>query len=419
MSKIHTLYFIHHSHTDIGYTHDQPIVWDLHERFIDEALTLTDKYATSDTDGAFRWTVETTSVLSRWLQHASRQRIEQFVTLEKAGRIEVTGMFANLTPLYDTDQLIESFQLLRSLREEYGFTIRSAMNRDVNGENWPLVDLLLDLGIEGFTMAINTHFGGAPLQRPNAFWWQGPSDRKILAWNGWPYDQGWRFGIGRDAADFELTWWPRVENRLAEIDYPLPILMAQSYHPFGDNGSAFENFVQFIDTWNEQGKSPRLLLATPKMWWAAVQEHSHLLPTYRGDWTDYWNFGCISSAREQAINRASRVRLRSADAVAAAIMGRADFAKESLTTQSFKKYREAAWQALHLWDEHTWGADCSLRLPGSADTASQWYHKANYAYTARSLSLFSNEMPWPIWPGRLSEPRLRTCWCSIRCPGRA
>ena len=34
------------------------------------------------------------------------------------------------------------------------------MNCDVNGENWPLVDLLLDLGIEGFTMAINTHFGG-------------------------------------------------------------------------------------------------------------------------------------------------------------------------------------------------------------------------------------------------------------------
>ena len=42
MSNINTLYFIHHSHTDIGYTHDQPIVFDLHGRFLDEALRLAD-----------------------------------------------------------------------------------------------------------------------------------------------------------------------------------------------------------------------------------------------------------------------------------------------------------------------------------------------------------------------------------------
>ncbi len=303
MSKVHTLYFIHHSHTDIGYTHDQPIVFDLHGRFLDEALHLVDKYSDRDSDGAFRWTVETTYVLYRWLQQASAGQIERFKALERAGRIEVTGMFANLTPLLDTDQLVETFQLLRPLRDDFGFTIRHAMNCDVNGENWPLVDLLLDLGIEGLTMAINTHFGGAPMQRPNVFWWEGPSGRKILAYNGWPYDTGWRFGIGRDAATFEETWWPRVERRLAEIDYPLPVLMVQSFHPFGDNGSAYEPFSRFIDTWNEQGKSPRIVMATPKDWWAAVKEHSHLLPTYRGDWTDYWNFGCISSAREQALNR--------------------------------------------------------------------------------------------------------------------
>ena len=38
MPQIETLYLVHHSHTDVGYTHDQPIVWELHTRFIDEAL---------------------------------------------------------------------------------------------------------------------------------------------------------------------------------------------------------------------------------------------------------------------------------------------------------------------------------------------------------------------------------------------
>ena len=135
---------------------------------------------------------------------------------------------------------------------------------------------------------------------------------------------------------FEETWWPLVERRLAEIDYPLPVLMVQSYHPFGDNGSAYQPFPDFIDSWNEQGKLPRIVMATPKEWWAAVKDHSHLLPTYRGDWTDYWNFGCISSAREQALNRASRTRLRVADALAAAVVGRSDATAESTLARSLR-----------------------------------------------------------------------------------
>ncbi|MCL5998139.1 MAG: hypothetical protein M1546_19115, partial [Chloroflexi bacterium] len=57
------------------------------------------------------------------------------------------------------------------------------------------------------------------------------------------------------------------------------------------------------------------------------------------------------------------------------------------TARTFARYRENAWKALNLYDEHTWGADLSLRAPDSEDTASQWYFKANYAYEARSLSL--------------------------------
>ncbi|MFO7632906.1 MAG: hypothetical protein R6W76_10215, partial [Caldilinea sp.] len=420
MAQIDTLYLIHHSHTDIGYTHDQPIVFDMHERFISEALTLAERYASSASDGAFRWTVENTYVLDRWLQHASSAEIERFVAMERAGRIEVTGMFANLTPLLDTDQLIETLQLTGRLRRDYGFTITSAMNCDVNGENWPLVHLLLDAGIEGFTMAINTHFGGAPLDRPNPFFWQGPSGRSILTYSGWPYDQGWRFGIGRSIEEFENTWWPRVAERLDAIDYPLPMVMVQSYHPFGDNGSAFEGFVEWIDQWNAAGKTPHIKLATPRQWWAAVKQHAIKLPTYRGDWTDFWNFGCISSAREQTINRQSRLRLRTADAISAVMLGdpatkgqgqdSAPRSKGAETrneenprssaqsvssalhpdpwlARSMALHRQEAWDNLIFWDEHTWGADIAVSRPDSDDTASQWNHKAHFAYQARSLSL--------------------------------
>ena len=386
MSKVETIYLIHHSHTDIGYTHDQPIVWDLHGRFIDEAVRLAGKYAGSKTDGAFRWTVENTGVLVEWLKHTTSDNVARFVELERAGRIEVTGMFANLTPLLDTDQLIESLQLVGKLREQYGFKINHAMNCDVNGQSWCLVDLLLDAGIEGFTMAINTHFGGSPLHRPDVFWWEGPSGRKILAYNGWPYDTGWRFGIGNEERILD-EWWPRIQARMDEIEYPLPVLMMQSFHPFGDNGPAYEGFTIFIDKWNMAGKSPNIILATPQMWWDAVRPYADRLPTYRGDWTDFWNFGSISSAREQATNRNSRTRLRSADAAAAATLGLATPLATRHLARTMAQYREEAWKALNLWDEHTWGADLSLRAPESEDTVTQWYHKAHYAYQARSLSL--------------------------------
>lgn len=387
MDRLDTIYFIHHSHTDIGYTHDQPIVWDLHRRFIDEAIDLAEADAGRPDDRGFRWTVETTAVFCHWLERAPARQIERFAALERAGRIEVTGMFANLTPLFDADQLVESFQPVRALRMEHGFDVRSAMNCDVNGQNWPLVDLLLDLGIEGFSMAINPYFGGAPMRRPNAFWWEGPSGRKLLAWNGWSYGLGLRFGIGRDATAFEQTWLPRIQQRLTEIDYPLPVLMVQAFHPVGDNGTAYAEFARFIDAWNARGKHPRLQMATPRMWWKAVRESEATLPTHRGDWTDYWNFGCASSAREQAINRASRARLRVADALAAVAPGGAAAPGAQQTLRSFVAHRETAWRALHLWDEHTWGADFSVAAPESEDAASQWHHKAHYAYTARSLSL--------------------------------
>lgn len=101
---------------------------------------------------------------------------------------------------------------VRRLREEYGFEIRHAMNCDVNGQNWPLVDALVDAGIRGFSMAINTHFGGAPLEWPMVFNWEGPSGRTLPTLNGYHYSTGWHLGIGHDAETFREQWWPRIED---------------------------------------------------------------------------------------------------------------------------------------------------------------------------------------------------------------
>jgi hypothetical protein len=385
-SSVDHIYLIHHSHTDIGYTHDQPIVWELHRRFIDAALDECERTLASDDDASFRWTIETTAILEHWLRTSSDRQIARFVDLARAGRVEVTAMPLNVTPLYDVDQLIESFRPLRLIRDELGLPVEHAMNSDVNGETWPLADLLLDLGIRALSMSINTHFGGPLEPHPLAFHWQGPSGRSILAWNGFSYGLARALGIGRDARQLAEEFWPRLDAWLASIDYPLPVLMLQIYHPFGDNGSADGHLSEFVRRWNTLSGTPRLRIALPREWWRVVAAHSDRLPVLRGDWTDYWNFGCGSTAREVAINRASRGRLFVADAAWSAVAALGG--EDSPVRQVPPGTREAAHLALNLFDEHTWGADGSIRRPQDEDTIAQGQHKAGYAYSARSLSLF-------------------------------
>ncbi|WP_276256621.1 hypothetical protein [Halomontanus rarus] len=392
MSSVEEIHFVHHCHTDIGYTHDQPTLWDLQRRFIDEAIDLADRDRDIDAPHAFRWTVETTTPLLRWLEDADDDRIDLFLELEAAGRIEVTGMFANLTPLYGPAQIAESLEPVRHLREAYGIEITNAMNCDVNGQNWPLADALLDADIDGFSMAINEHFGGAPLERPLAFRWEAPSGRELLSLNGFHYSTGWALGIGHDAEEFAEKWWPRLDTRLEELGYELPVLHIQSFHPFGDNGSAYPEFSTFIEEWNEredvcEGDLPRIRMVTPSTYWEVVDEHRESLPTHRGDWTDFWNFGSGSSARETAINRESRRRLNTADVLEAGLtLAGAGPNDRHPAHRSASGSRDAAWWALNFYDEHTWGADVSIREPHSDDTQAQWHHKANYAYEARSHS---------------------------------
>jgi hypothetical protein len=393
MPGVEEIHVVHHSHTDIGYTHEQPVVWDLHRRFIDRAIDLAERDRDGDDPSAFRWTVETIGPLLRWLETAGDERIETFVDLEAAGRIEVTGMLSNTTPLYDQREYVESLEPVRRLRETYGFDIAAAMNGDVNGQNWPLADRLLDAGIGGFSMAANRHWGRTTIERPLAFRWEAPSGRELLAYNGFQYGGGYNFGIGRDAEALRERWWPRIERHLDRIDYPLPVVMIQTTHPFFDNNPPMRDLPEFVASWNEQdavadGELPRIRVATPATWWEVVDDHREDLPVHRGDWTDFWSFGGVTSARETAENRESRRRLRTAEAFDGALAAAGSPLSDARADRrSDPGQRGRAWWNLLYYDEHTWGADISVDAPEAPDTRAQWNHKANMAHEARSLSL--------------------------------
>ena len=61
--------FVPHSHTDIGYTHPQPIIFELHRRFLEEAMDLADATAERTDGSAFKWMVEVSGTAIDWWRH--------------------------------------------------------------------------------------------------------------------------------------------------------------------------------------------------------------------------------------------------------------------------------------------------------------------------------------------------------------
>lgn len=381
--SIREVLILHHSHTDIGYTHSQPVAWRLHNRFIDQAIDLCEETAGSPEDSRARWTCEITAPVLNWLKSASPRQKERFRDLAAGGQLAIGGMLYNICPLMDADQLLQSLQPVRRLREELNAPIRVAINHDVNGLPWPLVGFLKDAGIDLLIMGLNIQFGASPFARPRPFRWIGPDGRSILVWHGEHYD-----GVGRifqpaqDSTKVMAEGWKTYEQRLLAGGYPFDFaILTATRTDWCDNNPPSPQLARMIRRWNDEGREPRLRFVTPEDILAKLQTlDAGEIPELSGDWTDYWNFGCASTAIETRIHRQSKVRLRAAELLHSACGGGpADFAETT----------SLAWESVNFFGEHTWGHHASIYDPARDDVRDGAAHKDIHAYEGRSLSLWA------------------------------
>jgi hypothetical protein len=377
LASIETLHVVNHSHTDIGFTDQQDVCLRQHREFVDNALALIEETADRPEESRYRWTVETTGPLLPWLRAASPDQLERFRHWHREGAIDVAAMQYNLTPLLGVEQLCRSLYPVRILRDEYGLTVRAAMQCDVNGVSWLFADLLAKVGVEFLTMAVNEVRGRAPRPVPGAFWWDGPGSGRVLAWNGYHYLFGRSIAKLGDERFAERTLPPLLEQLAGRDDYPFDFLYCQSTHPMRvDNGPPDRRMADFVHTWNEEERSPRIVFTTPGSFgsWFA-DRHGHSLETRRGDWVDWWSDGVASSAYETGINRGTHELLLAAELLAAWLHAEG--------SDSWDAERAArAFEQATLYDEHTWGAFASIVAPDSLFTKAQWNRKSSFAYCA-------------------------------------
>ncbi|MGI8747988.1 MAG: hypothetical protein ACR2J4_06530 [Deinococcus sp.] len=374
------IWLIHHSHTDIGFTHPQPIIFELHRRYIDEVLDLIDSTRDLPDAARFRWTCETTGIAWDWWRRAHKSQRSRFLAAAQEGSIEVAALRWNMTPLADHALLADQLREAQWLRAE-GLTIRSAMQSDVNGMPWGTVRALLDHGIDGFSMAINEHFGRAVSPRPGAFWWASPEGDRILTWNGPHYHSTPNRAMRISGPLAEAI--PATEaylSRLNEHGYGLSVLAVQPTHIyFADNDAPDANLPDFVRQWNDSGQVVSMRLATLSQFMDRLrQEPADLIPTQSGDWTDWWNFGAGSTARETRLHMQGQRDL----AVARQVQVWSGY------TPRFGELSAQAADALTLYAEHTWGADWQAATPSSDETAIQLSHKLEYAYQGVTLARF-------------------------------
>ncbi len=180
MPQITEILIVPHTHHDAGYTHVPETILRMHERFIHEALALCEQDGDDASPSAFRWTVEASLPLLKFLRHASAGDVARLQSLVARRRLSVTAGYLHMTQLIGHEEYVRFFQPVREIRRYAPVSV--VQHGDVNGLSWGVVPLMREARLDCLVMAFNPDHGRAPFEQPSAFVWEGQAGSRVLVW---------------------------------------------------------------------------------------------------------------------------------------------------------------------------------------------------------------------------------------------
>jgi hypothetical protein len=414
-----SVFLVHHSHLDIGYTDTQSSVLQHHLQYLDSVLDLASATDDWPEDAKFRWNVEATWPLLHWIESRPESDRSRFFDRVREGRIEICALpFSMHTEAYSIDELARQLRFADELRERYDAPIETAMQTDVPGATIGLLTSLVDADVRYLSVAHNYAgrsapdlVGGQELTRP--FYWRAPNGKRLLVWytdspHGSAYMEGNLVGLAEDyqatvealpgylsalaerpypyqGSGESIFGWAGLDpdSEVTKEPYPHDVLHLRVQGAFADNAAPSIVPAGIVREWNEKWAYPRLRLATNSEFFAAAEERlGEAIETYSGDWTDWWVDGIGSGARQLGFNRRAQADVRTAQTL---------HTVASALTEDDADPREEidrTYESMALFDEHTWGAADPWKdgLEKKASGALQWERKAGFARDALERS---------------------------------
>jgi hypothetical protein len=380
------VYFLPHSHVDIGFTHTQDDVEKLQWRNFDLGIELAEKTKNYPDGAQFKWNAEITWAIEGYLEQATPKQRDRFIEAVRNGWVGLDALIGSqLTGLQREEEMMNNQRFAIQLSDKYGFDVNTAMISDVPGYSWGSVESLAKSGVDYFSSGPNhmphlPHGGYQVGYTMEAwgdvpFYWASASGKeKVLFWmtsHGYSWFHSWSVDIlSKAGGDPILRHLSELENQ----GYPYDLVQLR-YTVGNDNGPPDETMPDFIKEWNETYEWPKMRIATNKEMMMAFEErYGDQLPVYKGDFTPYWEDGAASSALETGMNRKTADQLTQAEMLWT-LMRPAEFPHERF---------DDAWRNVLLYSEHTWGANISKSQPDSEFTKSLWAVKQGFAENAAS-----------------------------------
>ncbi len=416
------VFIVQHTHTDIGYTADQPQVMREHLRFIDEALRCVEATKDYPAEAQFKWLCEVTWGTELFFDHRPEQAIRALKQAADAGRIELAALCLNMTDVATEEVVIRNLQPVKRFRDA-GFKIVSAMQNDVNGFPWALPRMLRNIGVKYFANGINETRSKVPFDYPSALWWESPGGTPLLTWRGPHYMMGNFLGLNRDlpAAEDKVSDYFKA---LADQDYPHDMFLIPISGLFTDNSPPTLNVCNFIKSWNEKWAYPRLRTSTLKDFFTRFEKQEKgTIPRYRKAWCDWWADGIGAGADELALVKKSQESMAFSDLLFSVSGFGLGAGGERFRDELSEAYRTAL-----LFDEHTYGAYNSISQPYSLRAKHGWLYKSSFAASLSwdsaliedaALSGLIWDIPTetdPVLAVVNPLPWKRTCFLSFKLP---
>ena len=397
-SRKWTLYFLPHSHQDIGYTHRQDDVMKLQWRNLERAIELAEQTAAYPEGSRFKWNSEATWSVKGYLdEYKGTEKEKKLIQAIQKGILGVDATLGSiLTGISKQEELMHYFDDALFISKKTGVELNTAMSSDVPGQVWGFVSALAQNGVKYYSPAPNyvPYNGKTGCDRAAIFhvkwgdvpfYWQTQAGtEKVLHWQsgkGYSWFHGWLLG-SLSYAGIEPLWEYLAD--LEEKEYPYQTTYLR-YTVNGDNGPPDTEMPDIIRNWNEKYEYPKFVIGTTKELFENFEKtYGDYLPVFSGDMTPVWEDGAASTARETVVNRESAERLNQAEILWSMVKPKPFPVNDFLD----------AWKNVVLYSEHTWGASGSVSQPESQFTIDLWQGKKMYADSAdvQSKRLFNESL---------------------------